>query len=246
MAIKQFNIILDWSQMITSRVCHLAFQLEAAELPAFIPGQFITLLIPQDDKILRRSFSIATVQGKSQHLEIAAGHMENGVATNLLFNLQPGESVTASGPFGRLILRDEDVKRYILVATGTGVTPYRAMLPQIAERLQQNPHLEIVLMLGVRKRDELLYPEEFLQFAAEHERFTFQSFYSREQPTDQKEYEYAGHVQVGFTNLNLNAEHDIVYLCGNPDMIDHSFELLKEQGFDAHNVRREKYISSGH
>ena len=42
--------------------------------------------------------------------------------------------------------------------------------------------------------------------------------------------------------LNLNPERDIVYLCGNPDMVDQAMAWLKELGFPVARVRREKYL----
>ena len=44
--------------------------------------------------------------------------------------------------------------------------------------------------------------------------------------------------------LKPDVAGDIVYLCGNPDMVDQSFSLLKEIGLPVPHVRREKYISS--
>ena len=42
------------------------------------------------------------------------------------------------GPAGKLIIKDDpDYKRYILVGTGTGIAPYRSMLPDLAKRLEQ-------------------------------------------------------------------------------------------------------------
>jgi NAD(P)H-flavin reductase len=44
--------------------------------------------------------------------------------------------------------------------------------------------------------------------------------------------------------LSLNPDEDIVYLCGNPGMIDESFAYLKDKGFALQRIIREKYISS--
>jgi ferredoxin-NADP reductase len=44
--------------------------------------------------------------------------------------------------------------------------------------------------------------------------------------------------------LKPDPKKDIVYLCGNPDMIDTAVERLKAIGFDNTNLRREKYVSS--
>lgn len=242
MAIPQFTMTLAWSENIAPDVKHFAFDRDDGAPLDFIPGQFVTLLLNQDDKVLRRSYSIATIPGKNNQIEFSASYIKDGIASELLFNLVPGSQLTATGPHGRLVLRDESPKRYILIATGTGVTPYRSMLPTIKERLASED-LEVVLLLGVRDRENCIYAEEFKAFARENPKFTFRAQYSRAENIDQ-EFEFQGRVQSAYPDLNLNPDEDIIYLCGNPDMIDESFESLKAMGFDASRVRREKYISS--
>ena len=61
---------------------------------------------------------------------------------------------------------------------------------------------------------------------------------------DIKSHEYKGYVQHAFPDLTLNPQEDIVYLCGNPSMIDDAFTYLKDTGFTMQQVIREKYISN--
>lgn len=243
MSRQTYTLVLEQVKIIAPEVRHLTFRCEGADAFAFIPGQFITLHIEAGEKVIRRSYSIANVYVDGGNtIEFAASYVKEGVASDLLFNLQPGEKVTATGPFGRLILRDEQPGRYIFVATGTGVTPYRAMLHEFAHRLQQQESLQIILLFGVRKPEDLLYREEFVAFAKQHPRFEFRAYYSRAQ--GHETYEYQGYVHTAFADIHLDAAKDIVYLCGNPNMIDEAFALLTEHGFASQNVRREKYISS--
>ena len=53
-----------------------------------------------------------------------------------------------------------------------------------------------------------------------------------------------GHVQQHLAEFAPSAEHDIAYLCGNPNMVDACFETLKGHGLPVPHIRREKYISS--
>lgn len=238
------TLVLQEAYLIAPGVRHLAFYCkDSASLP-FIPGQFITIHFTMDGEKLQRSYSIASIPGKSELIEFAAAYVEGGRATRLLFGLQPGDEITVTGPFGRLILRDELPKRYLLVATGTGVTPYRSMLPQLSERLRQHPELEIKLLLGVPKPEDLLYGSDFLAFAKQHPNFHFHACYSRAQLSNPAPHEFQGYVQHYFPKLHLNPETDLVYLCGNPNMIDEAFTLLLAQGFQSSQVRREKYVSS--
>ena len=243
MLAKTFPVILDDSYMLSPQVKHFIFH--SIQDPAFnyLPGQFITVHFEREGKIVRRSYSIANVPAHNNRIEFAAGYVEGGPGTDLLFNLKPGDTININGPFGRLILKDEMPKRYIFVATSTGVTPYRAMLPELKRRLAINPALQVVILLGVQKSEDVLYGDEFSSFAASSPQVTFRAHLSREQPNGLCSYEYTGHVQRSFPTLDLNPENDHVYLCGNPAMIDESFDYLKEQGFAMQHVIREKYIS---
>jgi len=241
MPVQTFPITLQESTHISPLVKHFTFTTEHDF--NFTAGQFITIHFERDGKMLRRSYSLANKPSNDNRIEFAAGFVENGPGTQLLFNLKPGETININGPFGRLILKEEPVKRYILMATSTGVTPYLSMLDEIAGKFTQNPDLKVVVIQGVQKKEDLLYGKEFQAFDNQHPRFQFRAHYSREQGNDLSHFEYKGYVQTAFDSLHLDPENDIVYLCGNPGMIDDSFEQLKSLGFTIANIRREKYIS---
>ncbi len=240
----QFPITLVDSQEIAQGVRHLTFMRADEQAFGFIPGQFINLHFNVEDETLQRSYSIATITTQADpQIELALSHVSNGKASGFLFNMEIGESIEASGPFGRLVLRpEEQPKRYILVATGTGVTPYRAMLPDLAKRLQQGT--QVVVLLGSRTPEELLYQAEFVSFMSTHPSFQFYGCCSRNQDTPLLAHQRKGYVQEVFAELELEPQHDIIYLCGNPHMVDDAYKLLVDIGFDKQNVRREKYVFS--
>jgi len=226
----------------TPNVRHFVFRREDGELMKWRPGQFIMIHFEIDDAEWQRSYSIATKPDESDAIEIGVAYVEGGRASRFLWALEPGAKVTSSGPYGRFILRDEEPRRYVLVATGTGVAPYRAMLPEIAERIGAHG-LEIDLLLGVRHAEDLLYGADFLKFAEAHEGFRFHACFSRTTPDGDPAWCSDGYVQGRFEGLDLDPEQDIVYLCGNPAMVDDALEWLKDNGFSPYKVRREKYIS---
>jgi ferredoxin-NADP reductase len=246
MSRKEFHLILETSEQIAPDVKHFTFRYEGGASFEFIPGQFITLHIPTAEKILRRSYSIANkTHVANNKVEFAASYVPAGIASEVLFTLKPGERVTATGPFGRLILREERPERYILVATGTGVTPYRTMLAQLKQRFKLRPCFKVVLLFGVRRPEDLLYRDEFIEFAEKNPWFEFHAYYSRVKPQVTLDFEHSGYVLNAFSEINPNPKQDIVYLCGNPNMVDEVFTLLvKSYDFPTEIVRREKYISS--
>lgn len=246
--VEQFQLRLADSFMLAPSVRHLSFERADGQPLVFVPGQFVQVHFNYDDgKPTKRSYSVGTVGNGSapvQRVEIAVSYVPGGAATALLGSLEVGQTVDASGPYGRFCLMDGDQnRRYILIATGTGVTPYRAMLPQMAE-LMARRGCQFVLLYGARNETELLYGEEFEAFARQHEGFVFHPCFSRGPRPHPRPHDRLGYVQDMLAPLEPKADEDIAYLCGNPNMVDASFAALKEHGLAVQHIRREKYISS--
>lgn len=234
--------------MLAGAVRHLVFERADGQAFAFAPGQFIQVHFHYaDGKPTKRSYSVGTVgdgSGGVRQLEIAVSYVDGGAATALLSGLKEGDTIDASGPFGRFCLMDADTNaRYLLVATGTGVTPYRAMLPRI-RALTAGRGCRFALIYGARTEVELLYGEEFEAFAREVPGFSFHPCLSRTPRAMPRPHDRNGRVQVALEELAPNAATDIAYLCGNPDMVDQSFAMLKDAGLPVPQIRREKYVSS--
>jgi ferredoxin-NADP reductase len=245
---EHFTLRLADNHMLAPTVRHLAFERVDGQPLAFIPGQFLQIHFHYDDgTATKRSYSVATVgDGGSpvQRIEIAVSYVDGGAATKLLSELQLGGTIEASGPYGRFCLQDTDTHpRYLLLATGTGVTPYRAMLPQFNKLLAKGDR-EVVLLYGARNETELLYGEEFEAFAQANPGFTFHGCLSRQPRAVPRAHDRSGHVQNVLAEIAPAADRDIAYLCGNPNMVDAAFNALKEFGLPIPQIRREKYISS--
>lgn len=240
---ERFTFVLQSTRMVTPRVRQFNFRREDGIPFHYVPGQFVTLHMPFEDKELRRSYSIAASPDGVNDVELAITYVDGGRGTGLLFAMQPGARVQATGPFGKFQLREDSLQRDLLVATGTGIAPFRAMLPQLRKRLNGDGH-EAVLLMGVRGPDELLYGEDMLLLARENPHFKFITSYSRRLSDPPVPHERKGYVQDHLMELGPDPARDIVYLCGNPGMIDDAVVKLKAVGFQTHNLRREKFVSS--
>jgi ferredoxin-NADP reductase len=254
-AVAVFNVVFEWEKKISEGISHLAFRKEDGSSFEFEPGQFITFLFGEGKELKRRSYSVASIPSSSASLasvpliEIVVSYVPGGFASEILFHLQPGQVLKAMGPVGRLTLKADEPKlespdaRLILVGTGTGIGPYRSMLPLLLDQATSKA-CSVYLILGVRTTAEAIFKADFEAFAARHPNLHFQVCYSREKAENLGNQEFVGYVQESFTRLGVNPDRDIVYLCGNPNMIDESFEFLKEKGLAIGDIRREKYISS--
>ncbi|HJW46764.1 MAG TPA: ferredoxin--NADP reductase [Lysobacter sp.] len=254
MAIQHFPLKLVSRRMLAPTVGHYVFVRDDDQPLDFIPGQFIQVHFSYaDGTATKRSYSLATIHDHAlapgEAVEIAVSYVVGGAATALFEGLSEGDNVDASGPFGRFCLMPTDAnQRYLLIGTGTGVTPYRAMLPQLEAQIRER-NVQVVLLFGARTPVELLYGDEFRAFANKYpDNFRFVPCLSRELPAADSSQAHVdvrhGYVQQFLEEFGPNAGGDIAYLCGNPNMVDACFEALKGHGLPVPQIRREKYVSS--
>lgn len=243
MAFKTFPLRVEKTEKVTPNILCLGFRREDGEPFSYQPGQFINIHFETDGEPTHRSYSVANAPDAGGLIEIAISPVSGGKATDFLFALRPGDQVQGSGPYGRFVLKEDPPCRYILVGTGTGITPYRAMLPELARRIDGGT-ATVHILLGVWRRDELLFGKDFEAFAGAHQGARFQACYSREMPADARAWETRGYVQGQFDHLGLDPQQDVVYLCGNPNMVDEAAAYLKDRGFPVKRIRREKYVSA--
>lgn len=233
---------------ISNGLLHLGLAREDGGTFTFRPGQFCRMAVPvSGGDPVWRSYSIATptTEGSpNEFCEVAVAARPDGVATEYLFGLGLGDRVWISGPFGRLVLPEKDPAHYLFIGTGTGMAPYRAMLPELERRARAaGGTLRVTLLMGVREPAEALYVEDFFEFAARApEMRSLLVSYSRRLPDEPGWFEAPGHVQDRLTQLHLSPADDRVLLCGNPAMIDDCFAALTARGFDKTAIVREKYL----
>lgn len=241
MPLPTFRVELTENEQITPKVHKLIFKFVEPQHFTYIPGQFVSFILPHEgDKPLKRSYSIANLEQNSentQYLEIVVAYVEGGKATEFFFNAQPGIQIDITGPFGLLYLPKELPKRVFLVGTGTGVAPYRCMLNQ----LNDYPDTEFHILFGAQYEEDMFYLNDFKQ-AAQKENIFFHPCLSKQDPLPADCSK--GYVQHKLESLTPNAETDLVYLCGNPNMVDDVFNLLKDKEFGVKQVKREKYVFS--
>lgn len=240
---RYFPVKLVEKKMLNKRILQLTFARVDGHIFHFIPGQFITFAWDTNKQApVYRHYSIANIPEGNPTFDIAMSPIAGGFATQVFFNLQPGDELLACGPFGKLIIdQDPAPCRYVLVGTGTGIVPYRSALEQCSKLLKQMQNLEIVVLYGERYLRDLIYDKDFLSLAGRCDRYTYMPCLSRQSAGADRKY-HSGYVQSYFRYLDLDPCRDVVYLCGNGYMVEESIEQLQRIGFTWANMRKETYF----
>lgn len=195
----------------------ISLEIERAGLE-FFAGQEIVIHVgdPPED----RSYSIASGE-RDENLCLLIRVIPDGLVSPRLAALQPGDIVSFSGPTGSFTLRDPQAP-CLLIATGTGIAPFRSFL-------RTYPELRPIVLHGVRTPVELYWRSEFEPRCA-----VYMPCISRwpDRPmrvTDALE-------QI---SIPLGAH---IYICGGHPMIRAAREILLRRGVPPGSIFTEAYF----
>jgi CDP-4-dehydro-6-deoxyglucose reductase len=192
-------------------VIELLLRLPASEEFVFRAGQYVDFLL-QDGK--RRSYSIANAPEKAGVLELHIRKMPGGFFTGHVFDaMKVKDIVRLEGPQGGFFLREKSDKPVILLASGTGFAPIKAI---VEHAIAQGSARPLHLYWGCRQESDLYMSELPARWAADHTHIRYTPVLSEAQPGWQG--------RTGFVHRAVMADYpDLsghqVYACGAPAMI---------------------------
>jgi Na(+)-translocating NADH:ubiquinone oxidoreductase F subunit len=164
-----------------------------------------------------------------------------GIGSSYMFNLRPGDTITAIGPSGDFHPRPTQ-REMVYIGGGAGMAPLRSHLAHLFETEQTARRVSF--WYGARSRQELFYDDYFTALAAQHGNFSFHQALSEPLPEDA----WDGH--IGFIHTVVQREYLAshpnlraleFYLCGPPQMIKACTAMLAELGVAPQQVAYDEF-----
>ncbi|MEM9258746.1 MAG: FAD-binding oxidoreductase [Bacteroidota bacterium] len=209
----------------------------------FRAGQFLTLDLPISERRRERwrSYSIAAAADGTNQAELCIVRLPQGKGTGYLFyEAEVGTEVQTKEPGGVFTLPATPLTTdIVMVCTGTGVAPFRAMLQERLAMESVNFHL----IFGCRRPEDILYAEEFTELARKHDNFTYTVTLSRELTESKAGLEaLSGYVHQVYERDYAKVRADLkFYLCGWAVMVDEAKDRLLTMGYPASQIVEELY-----
>jgi len=205
----------------------------SAPLPNYKAGQFTKLAMTIEDKKIARAYSFVNTPSHSNLHEFLLVTVQDGLLSPPLSELSVGETVhVAEQASGFFTLDEVPSSEYLwLLSTGTAIGPFLSMLgdPRIWQKFDK-----VILVHGVRKSEDLVY-QELIASICQSQPLTFVPVISQENITDG----LAGRITNALTSnklfdyvgLKATPENSQFMLCGNPEMVKETTEILLDLGF---------------
>lgn len=236
--VKTLPVRIDEEEQLSDTVMRIYLKLPATERLQFLSGQYLDILL-KDGR--RRSFSIANAPNNDERIELHIKHVEGGRFTDQLFggDLPEKSILRIEGPHGSFFLREDSDKPVILLATGTGFAPVKAIIEHAIAEKTTRP---FYLYWGGESRNDLYLQGLANQWAAEHEFLNFIPVLSQpDSGWDGK----TGYVQDAVMQDFDDLSNFEVYACGAPAMVYAGRDALVSKGLPHENYYSDAFEIAG-
>lgn len=202
----------------------------------FLPGQYVNVQVPATDQWRAYSFSSMFNRADESVSFLIRLVPEGLMSTYMTEKAREGDNITLRGPFGSFYLRD--IRRAVLMlAGGTGLAPFLAMLEKIQQDNSAHP---IHLIYGVTHDADLVYLDKLESFANVIDNFTFSVCVASENSSWPQKGYVTNYIEPG----HLRDGDVDIYLCGPPPMVEAVNSYMQEKGIQPASFHYEKFAAS--
>jgi len=212
----------------------------------FDPGQYLTVVFDINDKQERRSYSICS-SVNDKHLRIGVKKVEQGiVSSHINEHVKAGQTINVMLPQGRFTTKLGGNNNYLLLASGSGITPCLSIAKSV---LENELHSEITLVYGNRSFSSVMFRNELSKLKDKYtSRLSIIYLMSRET----QNFDLLNG-RLDATKLNELVIHEMIkpvtfdaaFICGPEAMIRSVTEYLQSAGMDKSAIKFELFGTSG-
>ena len=205
---------------------------------SFLPGQFLSFLLPVGGETLTRAYTIASLPEEEECFEICLNQVDGGPGSSYLFSRKEADVLCFTGPWGNFVLDQPTDAEYIFIADRVGVVPFR---PMIARLLTAGRHHTTRLLYAAPQAGDLLYADEWQKWEGQCAYFSFRPLIAECEPEEYSiEKGLLPYVEQHFVK-EVRQHSRRFYICGIGRPVLLLRDLLRGAGYERQAVKYEKW-----
>lgn len=210
-------------------------QLKPHQEYAYEAGQSMAMEVPQRPR-LWRYFSPANAPRPDGSIELHVQVVDGGqVSGSIVRSLKTGDSVKLGRPVGRMLTMNSAANRdLLLVAGGTGLSPFRALLEQIDNHWREAGSAPRVHLYHGAKMPWNLYAREEMTRLSTRPWFDYTEVVSDDSTFP------GARGKVGSAAARGTWDGRLALVCGSPRMVEHTTSELAAAGVPQSDIRSEE------
>lgn len=228
----RYRALVQAVRPLSADVLHIELEVPDAGALDYRPGQYLKLL-SEDGRA--RSFSMASVP-RDGRVDLHVRRIPGGAFTDgILPQMKAGDAIDVELPLGTFFYRAKDYRPLLMVATGTGLAPIKAIL----ESLMDDPDCPPVsLYWGMRQPGDLYLHGDIPAWGERLYDFQYVPVLSRAGDAWQGRRGYVH--DAALADLGDLSEHAI-YLCGSPNMIHDARAAFLQRGASSDHIYADSF-----
>lgn len=229
---QRFKSTLVYKERVSCKVWEARLDLNEPAEMQFYAGHNVMFYVGHN---INRSMSIGSPPSESKKLTFYYDVSPLGPGSRWMINLKMGDTVEFMGPIGAFRFDGESPRKKVMIATGTGIAPFRAMA---LDYLNKGGKGEIVIFWGLRYEEDIFLTRELDELTRQYPNFHYNLTLSK--PTSA----WAGgrgrvtdHIYTELGELT----HCDFYLCGSKNMIDEVHDALIAKNVPEQQINKELF-----
>ncbi len=236
--VRMFSATVESTAELTHDIKQIRLALSDSEEISHRPGQYVQVQAPSPDGPVFRAYSISSPAYESRVVELIVRLIPGGIGSTYLHNLQAGDDIVFTGPYGEFQLDQDPEVEIVCVGGGCGMAPMKNIIYTVYDRW---PDRKCWLFFGCRTTRDIFYLEEFKELSKNHPNLHI--VYALSDPLDTEE-RWDG--ETGFVHLSVDKHLDPgvrrqAFLCGPPPMIEAVMGVLEEKGLRQQDIFYDKF-----
>ncbi len=231
--VRMFASTVESAIDLTHDIKGIRLQLDEPDQISHRPGQYVQVQAPSLDGPVFRAYSISSPVYKPNLVELIVRLVPGGIGSTYLHNLNVGDTVNFTGPYGEFMLSEDPSVEIVCVGGGCGMAPINNIIYTIYDRW---PQRRCWLFFGCRTTKDIFYLREFEKLADKYPDFNVVYALSDKL---QKDENWDG--ETGFIHLAVDKHLEggvkrQAFLCGPPPMIEAVTRILEEKGLRSEDI----------